>query len=99
MPEIKDNIPDDDSLSVDGDFKAPPQKSIAEMLQQDQEDEALNRYKQTLLGEAASTAGMNEDPTMELVKIVVIPVEGKQPELEYSIERRFSVASSTPSYL
>lgn len=37
-------------------YKAPPEKTLTEIVQQDQEDESLRKYKETLLG-ASSAVG------------------------------------------
>lgn len=51
VPEITDQA---DQLSLDANYKPPPQKTIEEILEADKEDESLRRYKEALLGGAAS---------------------------------------------
>ena len=35
-------------------YRPPPEKSLTEIMQQDQEDESLRKYKETLLGASSS---------------------------------------------
>lgn len=44
-----------DQLSLDANYKPPPQKTITEILEADKEDESLRRYKEALLGGAAAS--------------------------------------------
>lgn len=43
---------DDEDHEDNPNYKAPAPKSLDEILQQDQEDESLRKYKETLLGGA-----------------------------------------------
>lgn len=48
-------VPHEEEHEEDSTYKPPPEKSLNEMIQQDQDDESLRKYKEILLGE--STAG------------------------------------------
>ena len=47
-------VPEEEEESLS--YKPPPEKSINEMLEQDQEDDSLQKYKETLLGSATKGA-------------------------------------------
>jgi len=59
-------------------YKPPPQVSLAEIMEKDQEDESLRRYKEALLG--AATAGNvivdESDPRRVIVKKLALVVDG-----------------------
>ena len=38
-------------------YKPPPEKSLTDIVNQDQEDESLRKYKETLLGASSSVGG------------------------------------------
>ncbi|KAA0203939.1 hypothetical protein HAZT_HAZT009292 [Hyalella azteca] len=62
-------------------YKAPPEKSLSDIVQQDQEDESLRKYKETLLG-ASSSAGTpiiidHSDDRRVLVRQLALVVEGR----------------------
>lgn len=44
----------DTDNEVDSSYKPPPEKTIEQILQADQDDESLRKYKEALLGEAQS---------------------------------------------
>jgi len=48
-------VPCEEEPEEETNYKPPPEKSLTEMIQQDQDDESLRKYKEILLGE--STAG------------------------------------------
>lgn len=48
--EIKDIPPAIEDQEEAPGYQAPPQKSIAEILQADEDDESLRKYKAALLG-------------------------------------------------
>lgn len=54
-PNVTDVAEDVDQLSLDANYKPPPQKTITEILEADKEDESLRRYKEALLGGAAAS--------------------------------------------
>ncbi len=54
-------------------YKPPPHKSLKEIQELDKDDESLNKYKRSLLGEDVDvTAVTGEGPTVTLEKLVVI---------------------------
>lgn len=55
VSEVADEV---DQLSLDANYKPPPQKTINEILEADKEDESLRRYKEALLGSAAGGANV-----------------------------------------
>lgn len=63
-------------------YRAPPEKSISEILEADKDDESLRRYKQTLLGDAASEAPVVDpnNPSRVIVKGLAMITEGR-PDL------------------
>merc|ERR1711962_1583740 len=64
----------------DPDYKAPPERSIDEMLAVDKEDTSLQQYKATLLGSAAGTGAVVVDqnnPNKVIVKALSLVVEGR----------------------
>jgi len=78
-PAVAEVTDDVDQLSLDGNYKPPPQKTIEEILEADKEDESLRRYKEALLGGAA--AGQNvivepNDPRKVIVKKLALVVGG-----------------------
>ena len=44
--------PDEFDHEHDSNYRPPPEKTIEEILQADQDDESLRKYKETLLGQA-----------------------------------------------
>ena len=64
------------------DYKAPPEKSIDEMLQSDKDDEALQKYKAALLGDSVAGSGAvvvdESDPRKVIVKKLSLLVEGRE---------------------
>lgn len=44
--------PDDLEKEPESNYKPPPEKSINELLEIDQDDESLRKYKEALLGQA-----------------------------------------------
>lgn len=52
MTDVAEEV---DQLSLDANYKPPPQKTITEILEADKEDESLRRYKEALLGGAAAS--------------------------------------------
>lgn len=65
----------------DPDYKAPPERSIDEMLAVDKEDTSLQQYKATLLGSAAAGTGAvvvdQNNPNKVIVKALSLVVEGR----------------------
>ncbi|KAF4528014.1 hypothetical protein B566_EDAN002197 [Ephemera danica] len=61
---------------VESSYKPPPEKSLSEIIEADQEDESLRKYKEALLGEAKAGAVIVDeaDPRRVLVKKLVLVV-------------------------
>lgn len=64
------------------DYKAPPEKSLTEILETDKNDESLTRYKEALLGDAAVSAPVVDpsNPNRVIVKGLALLTEGR-PDL------------------
>ncbi|XP_013788870.1 rho GDP-dissociation inhibitor 2-like isoform X2 [Limulus polyphemus] len=63
-------------------YKPPPEKSLREIVEADQEDESLRKYKEALLGEATKEVVILEpdNPKRVLVKKLLLIVDGR-PDL------------------
>jgi len=86
-PAVEAVAGDVDQLSLDANYKPPPQKSINEILEADKEDESLRRYKEALLGGAASGANLivePNDPRKVIVKKLALVVDG-MPDKELDL--------------
>jgi Rho GDP-dissociation inhibitor len=60
---------------VDENYKAPPQKTIEELMKLDDDDESLRRYKETLLGAQAENIIIDaNNPKNVIVKRLVLVV-------------------------
>lgn len=72
-PEVEGDHEDDPN------YKPPAQKSVQEILQADQEDESLRKYKESLLGGAAKQVNppFPEDPRNVIVSKLSLVVEGR----------------------
>jgi len=66
-------------------YQPPPEKSIDALMQADQDDEALQKYKMALLGQAAGGSGTvvvdESDPRKVIVKALALVVEGRDDEV------------------
>ena len=71
-------VPDEEETN----YKPPPEKSLTEIIEADKEDESLQKYKQTLLGEATKDQVVVEpdNPNRVIVKRLALVVEGR-PDL------------------
>jgi hypothetical protein len=71
---------DDTDVEETPGYKPPTQKSMAEMLNQDTEDESLRKYKASLLGSvsATETTFWPDDPRRVIVKSIALVVEGRE---------------------
>ncbi|KAK2193744.1 hypothetical protein NP493_7g07002 [Ridgeia piscesae] len=69
-------------------YKAPAEKSLDEILNLDTEDESLRKYKETLLGNAASEVFPN-DPRRVIVQKLALLVEGR-PDMELDLTETMS---------
>jgi len=69
--QIVDQEPDED-------YKAPPQKTIEELLKLDNDDESLRKYKETLLGSQAEMILIDpNNPANVIVKRLALVVAGR----------------------
>lgn len=75
------------------DYKPPAEKSLNDILNQDKDDEAMERYKKTLLGEAAEgtdgAVAFPDDPRQVIVQKLVLVVEGR-PDSELDLTQDFA---------
>lgn len=77
MSSEQENITEGD-LEVDENYKAPPQKTIEEILTLDQEDESLRKYKEALLGSQAEKIIIDaNNPKDVIVKRLALVVTGR----------------------
>jgi len=81
--EHGDIVPHEEDQEEDTTYKPPPEKSLNEMINQDQDDESLRKYKEILLGE--STAGASiVDPSSDkrvLVRKLALVVEDREDHI------------------
>jgi len=65
-------------------YQPPPQKSIDQLIQADQEDESLQKYKAALLGGAIAGSGTivvdEADPRKVIVKALALVVDGRDDD-------------------
>ncbi|XP_066261763.1 rho GDP-dissociation inhibitor 1 [Euwallacea similis] len=78
--------PEDLDKEPDTSYKPPPEKSISELLEIDQEDESLRKYKEALLGQAQAGPIIVEpdNPRKVIVKRLVL-VPNDRPELSLDL--------------
>lgn len=78
--------PDELEHVPESNYKPPPEKTIDEILQADQEDESLRKYKEALLGDAQTGTVIVEpdDPRKVLVKKLVLVVADR-PEISLDL--------------
>ncbi|XP_066139800.1 rho GDP-dissociation inhibitor 1 isoform X2 [Euwallacea fornicatus] len=78
--------PEDLDKEPDTNYKPPPEKSISELLEIDQEDESLRKYKEALLGQAQAGPIIVEpdNPRKVIVKRLVL-VPNDRPELSLDL--------------
>jgi len=71
------DVDQDDELN----YKAPPEKTIDDILEADKEDQSLQQYKATLLGSAAAGSGAvivdDGDQRKVIVRSLTLVVEGR----------------------
>lgn len=78
---------DDEDDNDNPDYRAPAPKSLDEILQQDQEDESLKKYKEQLLAGAGTGEKIiidDSNPLNVIVKKLAISVEGR-PDAELDL--------------
>lgn len=79
MSTEKENFAEE--LEVDENYKAPPQKTIEELLRLDDDDESLRKYKETLLGSQAEKIIVDpNNPKNVIVKRLALVVNDR-PEM------------------
>lgn len=84
--ELEVTTPEDLDKEPESNYKPPPEKTITELLEIDQDDESLRKYKETLLGQAQAGPIIVEpdNPRKVIVKrLVLIPVD--RPELSLDL--------------
>ncbi|XP_067875909.1 rho GDP-dissociation inhibitor 2-like [Heterodontus francisci] len=68
---------DDNELALN--YQPPAQKSLAEIVQLDPEDESLAKYKKTLLGEGLSLVTDPKTPNVVVTRMTLICDEAPEP--------------------
>ncbi|KAH0815365.1 hypothetical protein MTP99_017544 [Tenebrio molitor] len=78
--------PDDFENENESSYKPPPEKTIEEILQADQDDESLRKYKETLLGQAQTGPIIveHDNPKKVIVKKLVLVVPDR-PEISLDL--------------
>merc|ERR1711910_204323 len=83
MAEVED-VPEVEEGEEEN-YQPPPEKSIDALMEADQDDEALQKYKMALLGQAAGGSGTvvvdESDPRKVIVKALALVVEGRDDEV------------------
>ena len=82
----------DDHDEEDGSYKPPAEKSLNEIINQDQDDDALKRYKDALLGNAASGAAVvafPDDPRQVIVRKLALLVDDRD-DMELDLTKELS---------
>ncbi|XP_044253167.1 rho GDP-dissociation inhibitor 1 [Tribolium madens] len=82
MSEGDVTTPDEFEHENETNYKPPPEKTIEEILQADQDDESLRKYKETLLGQAQTGPVIveHDNPRKVIVKRLVLVVADR-PEI------------------
>lgn len=62
---------DDEDLALTEGYKPPAQKSLAEIANQDAEDESLRRYKEALLGDVSGALGCGKKVVVEKLFVII----------------------------
>jgi len=81
--EHGDIVPHEEEQEEDTTYKPPPEKSLNEMINQDQDDESLRKYKEILLGESTAGAAI-VDPSSDkrvLVRKLALVVEDREDHI------------------
>lgn len=60
-PEVQVEEEEEDELDSKLNYKPPPQKTLRELQELDKDDESLQKYKKSLLGDGPVMAGMAQD--------------------------------------
>jgi len=82
---------DPDDLEADGGYKAPEKKTMDEIRNLDKDDEALERYKATLLGDQGSgVVVFPDDDRQVIVQKLALVVDGR-PDTEIDLTQDLKV--------
>lgn len=75
MADVND-VSDEESPN----YKAPPEKTLEEIVNADKEDESLRKYKETLLGQVSGGAVVVDasDQRRVIVKALALVAEGRE---------------------
>ncbi|KAK7084417.1 hypothetical protein SK128_007428 [Halocaridina rubra] len=76
-------VPDEEEETS---YKPPPEKALIDMINQDQDDESLQKYKETLLGNSAAGAIVIDPGNLKrvLVRKLILVAEDR-PEMELDL--------------
>ena len=79
MSNEQDAIDAGDGAGAGEAYKAPPEKSLKEIIEADQEDESLRKYKEALLGSASKSLVIvdENDPRKVIVRKLALLVDGR----------------------
>ena len=81
MSDTEDKAAGDHEHEEEPNYQPPPEKTIDEILQHDQEDEALAKYKAALLGDSVKGSGAvvvdESDPRKVILKSLSLVTEGR----------------------
>ena len=84
-PRIDTSVIGDDT---DPDYKPPEKKTVEELLgAKEGEDEALQRYKQQLLGVAAAGGGKTDDPRRVVITKLELLINGRPEPLSFDMSK------------
>jgi len=84
-PRIDTAVIGDDT---DPDYKPPEKKTVEELLgAKEGEDEALQRYKQQLLGVAAAGGGKTDDPRRVVITKLELLINGRPEPLSFDMSK------------
>jgi Rho GDP-dissociation inhibitor len=84
-PRIDTAVIGDDT---DPDYKPPEKKTVEELLgAKEGEDEALQRYKQQLLGVAATGGGKTDDPRRVVITKLELLINGRPEPLSFDMSK------------
>lgn len=95
--QVPDSTVDNDSGDEDShNYKPPPEKSIKDIIQADQEDESLRKYKEALLGSNADEVIVDaNDQRKVLVRSLALLVDGRD-EMVLDLTKDLNELKSKP---
>lgn len=91
-------LPAVDDHEEESSYKAPAPAALDEMLNKDKDDESLEKYKKTLLGDAANAIVFPEDPRRVIVQKLGMIVQGR-PDVEMDLSGDITKLKETPMVL